>query len=98
MRTTNQYPMQQGKFVISLDFELLWGVRDKVGIQQYGQHIKGVHKAIPRMLEMFRKYGIKATFATVGFLFFENKQELLSNLPKKIPGYTAKSLSPYAGH
>ena len=90
--------MGNGKFIISLDFELLWGVRDKVGIRQYGQHIKGVHQAIPRMLETFNKYKVKATFAVVGFLFFENKSELLNNLPEKLPGYTDKSLSPYTGH
>jgi peptidoglycan/xylan/chitin deacetylase (PgdA/CDA1 family) len=90
--------METGKFVISLDFELLWGVRDKVGIAQYGQHVKGVHQVIPRLLELFTKYHVKATFATVGFLFFETKSELLSNLPKKLPNYTDKSLSPYTGH
>jgi len=90
--------MRNGKFVISLDFELLWGVRDKVGIHQYGQHIKGVHKAVPRMLDLFDKYSIKATFATVGFLFFETKEELLNNLPGKLPNYSEISLSPYTGH
>ncbi len=87
-----------GKFVISLDFELLWGVRDVVGIQQYGEHIKGVHEVIPRMLKIFRQYQIKATFAIVGFLFLENKLELLKNLPEKFPEYSDKSLSPYLGH
>ena len=90
--------MGNGKFVISLDFELFWGVRDQVQIEHYGENIKGVHKVIPQLLKTFREYHIKATFAIVGFLFFENKFELLNNLPEKIPHYTDKSLSPYSGH
>jgi len=90
--------MNNGKFVISLDFELFWGVRDKRSIEQYGENIKGVHQAIPRLLEIFNRYHANATFSTVGFLFFESKEELLNNLPKKLPNYSNKKLSPYAGH
>ena len=39
-----------GKFIISLDFELMWGVRDLVTIDTYGQHVAGVHEAMPKML------------------------------------------------
>ena len=45
------------------------------------ENIKGVHNVIPRLLVIFNKYKIKATFSTVGLLFFESKKELLSNLP-----------------
>ena len=90
--------MNYGKFIISLDFELQWGVRDKKTIEQYGENINGVHKVIPRLLKTFSKYQVKATFATVGFLFFESKSELLNNLPKKLPSYTNKILSPYLKH
>ena len=90
--------MSEGKFVISLDFELLWGVRDKRTIEQYGENIRGVHQAIPKFLETFDKYKVKATFATVGFLFFETKKELLSNLPSLLPHYKNGYFSPYNGH
>lgn len=90
--------MKCGKFVISLDFELIWGVRDKRTIQSYGENLRGVHQAIPRLLNLFDQYKIKGTFATVGFLFFETKAELLANTPKKIPAYTNVELSPYEGH
>lgn len=85
-----------GKFVISLDFELMWGVWDKRTIESYGQNILGVQKVIPRLLECFADYNIKATFAAVGFLFFENKKDLLSNLPGKKPSYHNSNLSPYS--
>lgn len=87
-----------GKFVISLDFELMWGVRDKRTVKDYGENIAGVHKVIPELLVIFDKYKINATFSTVGLLFFETKQELLTNLPNTIPLYKKQNLSPYNGH
>jgi len=84
--------------VISLDFELMWGVRDKRSVFSYGEHIKGVHVVLPSLLESFKAYGIKATFATVGFLFAEDKEELMAILPKLKPGYTNNNLSPYNGY
>lgn len=88
----------KGKFVISLDFELMWGVRDKTTLEQYGENIVGVHKVIPRLLEVFDVFGINATFSTVGFLFFRNKIELLKNVPTVKPEYNDKNLSPYNGY
>jgi hypothetical protein len=87
-----------GKFVISLDFELMWGVRDKKTIEQYGGNILGVHQVIPKLLNIFNKYEIKATFATVGFLFFESRDELLKNIPENIPNYFDQNLSPYGDY
>ncbi len=87
--------MDNGAFVISLDFELMWGVRDHATIETYGANIRGVHDALPRLLEVFSDYKIHGTFSTVGFLFFENKEELLNNLPKLKPNYLDKNLSPY---
>jgi peptidoglycan/xylan/chitin deacetylase (PgdA/CDA1 family) len=89
---------QTGKFVISLDFELMWGVRDLVTIEQYGDHLRGVHTAIPRMLQSFARYEVGATFATVGFLFFDSKEQLLRHLPQRQPQYDNANLSPYRGH
>ncbi len=90
--------MTNGKFVISLDFELMWGVRDKKSKTNYGDNILGVHNVIPKLLEVFRKYDIKATFSTVGLLFFETKQELLDGIPKLKPQYNNPNLSPYNGY
>lgn len=88
----------KGTFVISLDFELFWGMRDKRTITGYGQHIRGVRKALPLMLEIFDAHGVKATFATVGMLFFDNKVALMEALPTLRPGYSNPHISPYSGH
>ena len=46
-----------GAFVISLDFELFWGVRDSKSLADYGANILGVRQAIPAMLELFCEVG-----------------------------------------
>ncbi len=84
-----------GRFVISLDFELFWGVRDKRTIENYGPNILGVQQAIPAMLRTFDNSGVKATFSTVGFLFAANKEELKKFIPPVLPDYTDTNLSPY---
>ncbi|WP_281541902.1 polysaccharide deacetylase family protein [Maribacter aestuarii] len=90
--------MNNGSFVISLDFELMWGVRDNRTIDSYGANVEGVRIALPMMLELFRKYNIKATFATVGFLFAKTKKELLAYVPVNKPAYANNNLSPYNGY
>jgi hypothetical protein len=90
--------MAKGKFVISLDFEIYWGVRDAVVLKNYEEQLLGVQKVIPLLLELFKNFNINATFATVGFLFFNNKEDLLKNLPAQKPQYLNSKLSPYNGH
>jgi peptidoglycan/xylan/chitin deacetylase (PgdA/CDA1 family) len=85
----------KGQFVISLDFELHWGVWDVTSIEKYGANIIGVQKVIPRLIEVFDAYDIKATFATVGFLFAKNKAALMASLPAQLPGYTNRNYNVY---
>lgn len=86
---------QGAVFVISLDFELYWGVRDRMTLDGYGENLLGVRAAVPAMLALFAEYGIHATWATVGFLFFNNRDELLQGLPERKPDYANSQLSPY---
>ena len=85
-----------GRFVISFDFELFWGVRDSTTLARYGKNILGVRDAVPRLLDLFEKYGVRSTWGTVGFLFFDDKDELLAHLPDIRPRYANPRLSPYA--
>ncbi len=85
----------KGQFVISLDFELHWGVWDVTSIEKYGANIIGVQNVIPRLIEVFKAYDIKATFATVGFLFAKNKVELLASLPAQLPNYANANYNVY---
>lgn len=88
--------MNNGSFVISLDFELYWGVRDKRTLADCRQRMKNVWLAIPEILALFEKYEINATWAVVGFLFFRDAEELIENAPDSRPTYTDKSLCPYS--
>lgn len=90
--------MTTGAFVLSLDFELYWGMRDRRTLEAYGPRILGVRQALPRMLAAFDAHGVKATIATVGLLFFRDKASLQAGLPALRPGYTNTRLSPYHGH
>ena len=87
--------MSKGIFLISLDFELFWGVRDHRTLENYGENIRNVHLVVPRLLELFMKYNVHCTWATVGFLFFKEKQEMLSWLPAQRPDYFKKEYDPY---
>jgi peptidoglycan/xylan/chitin deacetylase (PgdA/CDA1 family) len=90
--------MTTGAFVISLDFELFWGMRDKRTLTDYGANIRGARAALPRMLEVFEQYGVKATFATVGLLYHHDRNALLRSVPSVRPSYQRTALSPYNGH
>src|SRR5262245_45875552 len=41
--------VRYGAFVISLDFELLWGVRDRRTAADYGMNIRGVRDVVPAL-------------------------------------------------
>lgn len=86
-----------GYFVISIDFELFWGMSDKATIESYGERIAGERTAIPRMLKVFSTHGIHATWATVGMLMARTKEELYSLLPPEHlrPRYSDVRMSIY---
>lgn len=91
----NNQADNNGAFVISLDYELVWGVWDVTNTEKYGANITGVKEVIPSLLKVFEAYDIKATFATVGFLFSENKEGLNSFMPDKKPGYSNADYNVY---
>lgn len=82
-------------FTISLDFELRWGIRDNPNEEAYADAILGGRRAIPQMLRAFEDHGVAATWATVGYLFAETREELLSHLPATRPDYANPHFSPY---
>ena len=87
--------LEQGHFVISLDFELYWGIFDVRTIESYKKNLKKVSEVVPRLLQLSDQYNIKLTFATVGFLLANTKEELRQYIPKKKPSYTNANFSPY---
>ncbi|MCX7548382.1 polysaccharide deacetylase family protein [Xanthomarina sp. F1114] len=88
--------VSNGYFIISLDFELHWGIFDKRSVSEYQENLENVKLVIPRLLKLADIYNIELTFATVGFLFAKNKEELIQNNPKLLPSYSQTKFSPYA--
>ncbi len=87
--------MKNGVFTVSLDFELYWGVFDSKRVKDYGKNILGSKDAVSELLRIFKLYGIRATWGVVGFVYFENFEELRENLPPVRPSYDDKRYSSY---
>jgi peptidoglycan/xylan/chitin deacetylase (PgdA/CDA1 family) len=72
-----------GRIVVSLDFELRWGVYDVLGDDpsRYRRHLEGVREVVPRLLERFERLGVPATWATVGAVACEGWDEFEARAP-----------------
>jgi peptidoglycan/xylan/chitin deacetylase (PgdA/CDA1 family) len=90
-------PTNPGALVISLDFELHWGVRDHVTRDDalYG-HLTESRQAVRDLLALFTARGIRATWATVGLLFASSRSELEAHMPSDRPSYARPELNPYS--
>lgn len=82
------------RFIISLDFELHWGVFDTLG-DKYNKNLDGTKYAIREILELFKKYDISATWCIVGMLFNKNIEDFQKYKPMKLPSYKNTQLNPY---
>jgi peptidoglycan/xylan/chitin deacetylase (PgdA/CDA1 family) len=82
--------------VISLDFELHWGVRDlrKLDATERSR-LLSARRVIPHLLSLFDEFHIHATWATVGFLFAESRDQLDQYMPAQKPTYSRSQLNPY---
>ena len=85
-----------GAFVVSFDFELHWGVRDHMPPDgAYRQNLLGARLVIPRLLKLFERFEVAATWATVGFLFAISRSERERFIPDVLPAYRNARLDPY---
>lgn len=84
-------------FVLSLDFELHWGVRHRHTAESpYRRALEATPAVIDGMLERFERHGISATWATVGFLFLRHRSERARFEPPVRPRYLDGRLDAYA--
>ncbi|RYZ87328.1 MAG: polysaccharide deacetylase, partial [Proteobacteria bacterium] len=84
-----------GKFVISLDFELHWGVSDIWELEPRKAYFDATRRSFPHVLSLFNSFEVHATWATVGFLFAKDKEQLLRFSPIEKPTYVNTRLSTY---
>lgn len=87
--------MKNGYFIISLDFELLWGVFDVEDYSKKRNYFEQTLKVIPEILKMFHSNKIHCTWATVGMLFNKDWEEWEANIPSTLPAYVNSKLSAY---
>ena len=87
---------KSGALVLSLDFELHWGMRDRMPADgRYRRNLVGVRDAVERILETFREYDVGATWAVVGSLFAHSSDELRECSPDIRPTYDRLDLRPH---
>lgn len=90
-----QNQKSNGRFIISLDYEKYWGVCFLKHINEYSKtNILPVDQIFSKTLKVFSEYEIKATFAIVGFLFLEDREQL-NKCGKMDINYKNKELNPY---
>lgn len=84
-----------GYLIISLDFELLWGVFDVINHQEKVKYFQETRRVIPLILKEFEDREIHATWAVVGMLFNKDWNEWKKNIPPVLPEYENGKLSAY---
>jgi hypothetical protein len=91
------YDNKQGVFCISLDFELHWGVFEKMNVDNLAnRYFENTRYAIPKMLELFIEHDIHVTWATVGMMYNENLEMWTINKPALTPEYKNQNVSSYS--
>jgi peptidoglycan/xylan/chitin deacetylase (PgdA/CDA1 family) len=86
-----------GALVVSLDFELHWGVRDHRPLDTAERtRLLSARRVVPRLLDLFEEFGIHATWATVGLLFAESEVDIKQFTPRLQPNYAQPAFSPYS--
>ena len=88
--------MKNGALVISLDFELVWGIFDVIDYTTKNKYFENTRKIIPKTLSVFHENDIHATWAVVGMLFNRDWQEWLKNSPNDRPQYKDSALCAYS--
>ena len=87
---------KRGVFCISLDFELMWGVFEKMEVGDKANiHFQNTRQAIPKTLDLFVRNGVQATWAIVGMLYNKNFAEWNANIPEVLPDYENNRVSSY---
>jgi hypothetical protein len=75
---------------------LHWGGVEVWDLQFKQEYFNNPRIAIPKMLDMFNQYKFHCTWATVGFLFAKNRDQLREFRPKAHPSYLDTGLNYYS--
>jgi peptidoglycan/xylan/chitin deacetylase (PgdA/CDA1 family) len=78
---------EQPAFVVSLDFELHWGILDHTPASECRDLLLKAREGVPKILELFDKYELRATWATVGALFCDGRDDFFARVEELNPHY-----------
>jgi peptidoglycan/xylan/chitin deacetylase (PgdA/CDA1 family) len=85
-----------GALVVSLDFELYWGVTDLYRPPSlYDEQVLGARQVIPKLLDLFEETDISATWCAVGMLFAKCRSDAERYYPSRKPQYADPCLCAY---
>ena len=85
---------RRGALVVSLDFELHWGVRDHRPLDAKERaRLLAARKVVPDILSVFRSHSLRGTWATVGSLFARSRDEAEECRPALMPRYAQAEIS-----
>ena len=74
----------------------MWGFAGTPDAAEATERVLGARLAVPCLLELLARHGVRATWAIVGFLFYDRRDSLLAALPFIRPRYADPQMSPYA--
>ena len=82
--------------MISLDFELHWGMRDHTAVDPVvTRWLVASRSMVVTLAELFARREVRATWATVGLLFATTAAEARALSPATRPAYRVAQLDPY---
>jgi peptidoglycan/xylan/chitin deacetylase (PgdA/CDA1 family) len=88
---------ESGALVISLDFELHWGMRDHTAVDpSVARSLVASRSMVVTLAELFARREVRATWATVGLLFASTESQARALSPSTRPAYRMSQLDPYA--
>lgn len=83
--------------MISLDFELHWGMRDHAAVDPVmTSSLVASRSMVVTLAELFARREVRATWATVGLLFATTAAEARALSPATRPAYRVAQLDPYS--
>lgn len=89
-------PPRPGALVVSLDFELHWGMRDRrPPVGSLESELRASRRSVTDLAALFEERGVRATWATVGLLFATTRAEAERHMPARRPRYRRPELDPY---
>lgn len=84
-----------GHFIISLDYELFWGLSgwNEVQLSSYRRNIENANKALRNIVLLLKKYDIKASIAFVGAMNNDSMKGYAEENKGYVPKYNDKKFA-----